>query len=63
MRPTDSFTIKTASGSSLNVTTSSTTTYRKPGATSASFADISTGEQVLVMGTTSADGSLAASQS
>ena len=59
---TDSFTIKTTSGSSLIVTTSSTTTYRKPGATSASFADISTGEQVLVMGTTSADGSLAASQ-
>ncbi len=49
----NTFTLKTTSGTSVTVDVSSTTTYRDRGVTSPSFANVSVNEHVAVFGTTS----------
>ncbi len=49
----DSFTLKTASGSTLTVKVTSSTTYRDRTVTHAGFSDIKVGESVAVIGSTS----------
>ena len=51
-RAADTFTVKTASGSAIQVKVTKATSYRE-GAGSASFADVTVGESVAVIGTTS----------
>ena len=55
----NTFTVKDLSGTTTTVTVSSTTTYREPGTSTASLADLKAGTQVAVIGT-SAAGSVSA---
>ncbi len=47
------FTVTTSSGSRVTVDVSNATSYRDPGVTSPTFANVTTGQHVFVMGTTS----------
>ncbi len=50
---TDSFTVKTHSGSTVTVDVNSSTTYKDRGVTSPTFTDVKMGGRVIVQGTTS----------
>lgn len=50
----NSFTVKDESGTTTTVTVSSATTYRDPGPDTASLRNVTVGEHVAVLGTTSA---------
>jgi hypothetical protein len=52
---TDTFTLATKSGTVVTVTVTSSTTYRDPGVTSASFATVAVGQKVAVVGTDTSD--------
>jgi len=51
---TDSFTVTTQGGSTVTVDVTAATTYRDPGVTSPSFADVKVGETVVAFGTETA---------
>jgi len=48
---TDSFTLTTSGGTVVTVDVGTSTTYRDPGVTSATFADVKVGDHVAVFGT------------
>jgi hypothetical protein len=51
----DTFTLTTASGSTVTVDVGSSTTYTDPGVSSATFANVTVGEHVAVIGTESSN--------
>ncbi len=53
---TGTFTVKGRDGKTVTVEVSSSTTYKDPGVTSPSFANVTTGEMVSVEGTTASSG-------
>jgi hypothetical protein len=48
---TDTFTLTTRDGTVVTVDVGKTTTYRDPGTTTSTFADVTVGEHVAVFGT------------